>query len=46
MSEHDMLAAIHRLLPAIRERAPEAGARCCVPQATIKELTEAGFFRP
>jgi len=45
MSEQDVLAAVVRLLPAIRERASEAEARCSVPEATIKELTETGFFR-
>ncbi|MDV9170737.1 acyl-CoA dehydrogenase family protein [Streptomyces sp. W16] len=45
MSEQDVLAAVVRILPAIRERAAETEARCCVPEATIKELTETGFFR-
>ena len=45
MSEQDVLAAVARILPAIRERAADAEARCCVPEATIKELTETGFFR-
>jgi 3-hydroxy-9,10-secoandrosta-1,3,5(10)-triene-9,17-dione monooxygenase len=45
MSEQDVLAAVVRILPAIRERAAEAEARCSVPEATIKELAEAGFFR-
>ncbi|MCQ6244708.1 3-hydroxy-9,10-secoandrosta-1,3,5(10)-triene-9,17-dione monooxygenase oxygenase subunit [Streptomyces malaysiensis] len=45
MSEHEVLAAVGQLLPAIRERATDAEARCSVPEATIKELAEAGVFR-
>lgn len=40
-----VLDGVRDLLPAIRERADEAERLRVVPEASIKELEEAGFFR-
>lgn len=40
-----VLANVRALLPGIRDRAAEAEDRRVVPEATVKELTEAGVFR-
>ncbi|QXJ22449.1 flavin-dependent monooxygenase [Actinomadura graeca] len=45
MSEEHVFAEVRRLAPTVRERAAEAEARACVPEATIKELAGSGFFR-
>ncbi|MFI9025686.1 3-hydroxy-9,10-secoandrosta-1,3,5(10)-triene-9,17-dione monooxygenase oxygenase subunit [Streptomyces sp. NPDC053560] len=45
MSAHAVLAAVRELAPVLRERAPEAEQLCRVPDASIKELEETGFFR-
>lgn len=44
MSEQ-VLEAVRALTPAIRERVGEAEQARKVPEATIKELADAGFFR-
>src|SRR4029077_20114580 len=40
-----VLDGVRDLLPTIRERADEAGRLRVVPEASIKELEEVGFFR-
>ncbi|MFC7343362.1 3-hydroxy-9,10-secoandrosta-1,3,5(10)-triene-9,17-dione monooxygenase oxygenase subunit [Saccharopolyspora griseoalba] len=47
MTERDsteVLDAVHKLLPGIRDRAQQAEDERRIPAATIAELTEAGFF--
>lgn len=41
----DVLAAVRALAPALRERAAETEAARKVPETSVKELEEAGFFR-
>ncbi|POX42216.1 flavin-dependent monooxygenase [Streptomyces sp. Ru73] len=45
MSAHAVLAAVRELAPALRERAAEAERLCRVPDASVKEIEETGFFR-
>ncbi|MFG2620124.1 3-hydroxy-9,10-secoandrosta-1,3,5(10)-triene-9,17-dione monooxygenase oxygenase subunit [Streptomyces sp. NPDC048507] len=45
MSDEDVLDAVRALAPALRERAPEAEALRKVPEESIKELADTGFFR-
>ncbi|WP_086828750.1 3-hydroxy-9,10-secoandrosta-1,3,5(10)-triene-9,17-dione monooxygenase oxygenase subunit [Streptomyces sp. NRRL B-24572] len=45
MRDEDVLAEVRALAPALRERATEAEELRRVPDASVKELTEAGFFR-
>lgn len=45
MSEEAVLAAVRELVPALRERAAEAEELRRVPDASIKEIEETGFFR-
>ncbi|MER7823656.1 3-hydroxy-9,10-secoandrosta-1,3,5(10)-triene-9,17-dione monooxygenase oxygenase subunit [Streptomyces sp. NPDC096097] len=45
MSDEDVLDAVRALAPALRERAAEAEDRRKVPEASIKELADTGFFR-
>ncbi|KUM95458.1 monooxygenase [Streptomyces yokosukanensis] len=45
MTEHEVLAAVRALAPAVRERATEAERLCRIPEATIKDLAAAGLFR-
>ncbi|MFF4448089.1 3-hydroxy-9,10-secoandrosta-1,3,5(10)-triene-9,17-dione monooxygenase oxygenase subunit [Streptomyces sp. NPDC001502] len=45
MSDEDVLDAVRALAPALRERAAEAEAQRKVPEASIKELADTGFFR-
>ncbi|WP_369148360.1 3-hydroxy-9,10-secoandrosta-1,3,5(10)-triene-9,17-dione monooxygenase oxygenase subunit [Streptomyces sp. R44] len=45
MREEDVLAAVRALAPALRERAAEAEELRRVPDASVRELEEAGFFR-
>jgi 3-hydroxy-9,10-secoandrosta-1,3,5(10)-triene-9,17-dione monooxygenase len=40
-----VLAAIGELLPVLRQRAQETEDARCVPQESVKALTETGFFR-
>ena len=40
-----VLDGVRDLLPTIRERADDAERARVVPEATVKELEEAGFFR-
>ncbi|WP_127781876.1 3-hydroxy-9,10-secoandrosta-1,3,5(10)-triene-9,17-dione monooxygenase oxygenase subunit [Rhodococcus sp. X156] len=42
---HDVLAGVSTLLPAFRARAQEAEDLRRIPDASIKELQELGFFR-
>jgi len=42
---HAVLDAIRDLLPSLRERAPEAERLRVIPDASIKEIEETGFFR-
>ncbi|MEU1628508.1 3-hydroxy-9,10-secoandrosta-1,3,5(10)-triene-9,17-dione monooxygenase oxygenase subunit [Streptomyces sp. NPDC020096] len=45
MTEHQVLAAVRVLEPAVRERATEAERLCRIPEATINDLAAAGVFR-
>ncbi|MFF5282838.1 3-hydroxy-9,10-secoandrosta-1,3,5(10)-triene-9,17-dione monooxygenase oxygenase subunit [Streptomyces sp. NPDC013171] len=45
MRDEDVLAAVRALAPALRERAAEAEALRRVPDASLRELEAAGFFR-
>ncbi|MFD6915305.1 3-hydroxy-9,10-secoandrosta-1,3,5(10)-triene-9,17-dione monooxygenase oxygenase subunit [Streptomyces virginiae] len=45
MSDEDVLDAVRALTPALRERAAEAESLRKVPEASIKELADTGFFR-
>ncbi|MFC0865945.1 3-hydroxy-9,10-secoandrosta-1,3,5(10)-triene-9,17-dione monooxygenase oxygenase subunit [Sphaerimonospora cavernae] len=45
MTEQEVLEAVRGLIPAIRERAAEAEEARRIPDSTVKELAEAGFFR-
>ncbi|MEU9860660.1 3-hydroxy-9,10-secoandrosta-1,3,5(10)-triene-9,17-dione monooxygenase oxygenase subunit [Streptomyces sp. NPDC047971] len=45
MRDDDVLGAVRALAPALRERAAEAEALRRLPDATVKELADAGFFR-
>ncbi|MER5204262.1 3-hydroxy-9,10-secoandrosta-1,3,5(10)-triene-9,17-dione monooxygenase oxygenase subunit [Streptomyces sp. NPDC002825] len=45
MREEDVLAAVRALAPALRERAAEAEELRRVPDASVEELENAGFFR-
>ncbi|MGW8887432.1 3-hydroxy-9,10-secoandrosta-1,3,5(10)-triene-9,17-dione monooxygenase oxygenase subunit [Streptomyces sp. NPDC055749] len=45
MSDVEVLEAVRALAPALRERAAEAETLRRVPDASIKELAETGFFR-
>ncbi|MBD0418642.1 flavin-dependent monooxygenase [Streptomyces sp. TRM S81-3] len=45
MTEHAVLAAVRDLAPRLRERAAEAEELRRVPDASIKEIEETGFFR-
>ncbi|MFB7450699.1 3-hydroxy-9,10-secoandrosta-1,3,5(10)-triene-9,17-dione monooxygenase oxygenase subunit [Streptomyces sp. NPDC056194] len=45
MRDEDVLAAVRALAPALRERAAEAEALRRVPDASVRELEAAGFFR-
>lgn len=40
-----VLDAVRDLLPTLRERAPEAERLRVIPEASIKEIEETGFFR-
>lgn len=40
-----VVQAVRELLPAFRERADEAERLRVVSDASVKELTETGFFR-
>ncbi|WP_230420629.1 acyl-CoA dehydrogenase family protein [Actinomadura soli] len=42
---HQVLDAVHELLPSLRERAQETEDARVVPEASIKALRESGFFR-
>lgn len=44
-SPHSAAAAVQDLLPAFRERADETERLRVVPEASVKELQETGFFR-
>src|ERR1700719_3493030 len=44
-SVRKVLAAVEELLPALRERSQEAEDLRRIPDASIKGLAEAGFFR-
>ncbi|SDP01681.1 3-hydroxy-9,10-secoandrosta-1,3,5(10)-triene-9,17-dione monooxygenase [Streptomyces sp. cf386] len=41
----DVLGAVQELTAGLRERAAEAERLCRLPEESVKELTEAGFFR-
>lgn len=45
MRDDRVLAAVRQLAPALRERAAETEALRRVPEASVKELAQAGFFR-
>ncbi|MEU2245206.1 3-hydroxy-9,10-secoandrosta-1,3,5(10)-triene-9,17-dione monooxygenase oxygenase subunit [Streptomyces sp. NPDC018338] len=45
MRDDDVLAAVRALAPALRERAAGTEAARRVPEATVEELEETGFFR-
>ncbi|GLX36477.1 acyl-CoA dehydrogenase [Streptomyces roseochromogenus] len=45
MSDEDVLGAVRALAPALRARAAEAEAQRKVPDASVKELADTGFFR-
>ncbi|MER7950696.1 3-hydroxy-9,10-secoandrosta-1,3,5(10)-triene-9,17-dione monooxygenase oxygenase subunit [Streptomyces sp. NPDC096079] len=45
MRDEDVLAAVRALAPALRERAAEAEELRRIPDASVEELAEAGFFR-
>ncbi|MEV4431163.1 3-hydroxy-9,10-secoandrosta-1,3,5(10)-triene-9,17-dione monooxygenase oxygenase subunit [Streptomyces sp. NPDC049602] len=45
MRDDDVLAAVRALAPALRERAAEAEALRRVPDRSVEELEDAGFFR-
>lgn len=45
MTAHDVLAAVRELAPQIRARAEESETSCRIPDVTVKELRETGFFR-
>lgn len=45
MSADEVLAAVRALAPTLRERAAETEALRRVPDTSIKELAETGFFR-
>ncbi|WP_326793638.1 acyl-CoA dehydrogenase family protein (plasmid) [Streptomyces sp. NBC_00841] len=45
MRDDDVLAAVREVAPALRERAAEAEARRRVPDTSVEELEQAGFFR-
>ncbi|WP_067168748.1 3-hydroxy-9,10-secoandrosta-1,3,5(10)-triene-9,17-dione monooxygenase oxygenase subunit [Microtetraspora niveoalba] len=45
MTELEVLEAVRGLVPAIRERAGEAEEARRIPDSTMKELAETGFFR-
>ncbi|MFJ9852902.1 3-hydroxy-9,10-secoandrosta-1,3,5(10)-triene-9,17-dione monooxygenase oxygenase subunit [Streptomyces sp. NPDC101150] len=45
MRDDDVLAAVRELAPALRERAAEAETLRKVPDTSIKDLEETGFFR-
>ncbi|MEX6725483.1 flavin-dependent monooxygenase [Parapedomonas caeni] len=41
----DLIAAARRMVPALRARAAQAEQDCKVPDETVAEMAEAGFFR-
>ncbi|MEU7642954.1 3-hydroxy-9,10-secoandrosta-1,3,5(10)-triene-9,17-dione monooxygenase oxygenase subunit [Streptomyces sp. NPDC039016] len=45
MRDEDVLAAVRELAPTLRERAAEAEELRRVPDASIKDLAETGFFQ-
>ncbi|MFG2885129.1 3-hydroxy-9,10-secoandrosta-1,3,5(10)-triene-9,17-dione monooxygenase oxygenase subunit [Streptomyces sp. NPDC048297] len=45
MRDDDVLAAVRDLAPALRERAAETEELRRLPDGTVKELAESGFFR-
>ncbi|WP_424214289.1 3-hydroxy-9,10-secoandrosta-1,3,5(10)-triene-9,17-dione monooxygenase oxygenase subunit [Streptomyces sp. BI20] len=45
MSDEDVLAAVRDLAPALRARAADTENARKVPEATVKELADTGFFR-
>ncbi|MGW4856266.1 3-hydroxy-9,10-secoandrosta-1,3,5(10)-triene-9,17-dione monooxygenase oxygenase subunit [Streptomyces sp. NPDC004288] len=45
MRDEDVLTAVRALAPALRARAPHAEALRRLPDASVEELADAGFFR-
>src|SRR5689334_12898010 len=45
LSREDLLARAEALVPALRERAPRAEEIRRVPEESIRDLQDAGFFR-
>jgi 3-hydroxy-9,10-secoandrosta-1,3,5(10)-triene-9,17-dione monooxygenase len=45
VNEQDILGEVRALAPTLRGRAAEAEAGCRIPEATIKDMESAGFFR-
>ncbi|MFI8951054.1 3-hydroxy-9,10-secoandrosta-1,3,5(10)-triene-9,17-dione monooxygenase oxygenase subunit [Streptomyces sp. NPDC053750] len=45
MSHREVLAAVRELAPTLRERAAEAEELRRIPEASIKEIEDTGFFR-
>lgn len=45
MNSADVLAGVRDLLPTFRERAAETERLRVVPEASIKDLAETGFFK-